>query len=130
MGNVEVMTRDAKGLPNVIRFYRPTAVRVRLRVTLKPLAGYLSTTGAAIKTNLAAYINAMAIGDDVLASRLLTPINAADASGARTFDVLSIAYCTGDLADDAATWAEGNIAIAFNAAATCKLADISLPGVE
>ena len=130
MGNVEVMTRDAKGLPNVIRFYRPTAVRVRLRVTLKPLAGYLSTTGAAIKTNLAAYINAMAIGDDVLASRLLTPINAADASGARTFDVLSIAYCTGDLADDAATWTVGNIAIAFNAAATCKLADISLPGVE
>lgn len=81
LGDVEVMTRDAKGLPNAIRFYRPKAIRVRLRVTLNPLAGYLSTTGSAIKTNLAGYINAMAIGDDVLASRLLTPINAADASG-------------------------------------------------
>ena len=130
LGDVEVMTRDSKGLPNAIRFYRPKVVRVRLRVTLTPLAGYLSTTGAAIKANLSEYINAMAIGDDVLASRLLTPINAADASGSRTFDVLSIAYTTGDLDDASATWTEGNIPIAFNAAATCKLADISLPGVE
>ena len=130
LGDVEVMTRDAKGLPNVIRFYRPTAVRVRLRVTLSPLSGYLSTTGTAIKANLAAYINALAIGDDVLASRLLTPINAADASGARTFDVVSIEYCTGDAPDDAVAWQAGNIAIAFNAAATCVVDDISLPGVE
>lgn len=130
VGDVEVMTRDAKGLPNVIRFYRPTAVRVRLRVTLSPLSGYLSTTGTAIKANLAAYINALAIGDDVLASRLLTPINAADASGARTFDVLGIEYCTGDASGDVATWLTGNIAIAFNATATCVVDDISLPGVE
>ena len=130
LGDVEVMTRDAKGLPNVIRFYRPTAVRVRLRVTLSPLSGYLSTTGTAIKANLAAYINALAIGDDVLASRLLTPINAADASGARTFDVVSIEYCTGDAPDDETAWQAGNIAIAFNAAATCVVDDISLPGVE
>lgn len=130
LGDVEVMTRDAKGLPNVIRFYRPTAVRVRLRVTLSPLSGYLSTTGTAIKANLAAYINALAIGDDVLASRLLTPINAADASGARTFDVLGIEYCTGDASGDVATWLTGNISIAFNAAATCVVDDISLPGVE
>lgn len=130
MGDVEVMTRDSKGLPNVIRFYRPTAVRVRLRVTLSPLSGYLSTTGTAIKTNLATYINALPLGDDVLASRLLTPINAADATGARTFDVVSIEHCTGDAPEDEAVWTVGNITIAYNGAATCVVDDISLPGVE
>lgn len=130
LGDVEVMTRDAKGLPNPIRFYRPLLVRVRLRVTLKPLAGYLSTTGAAIKRNLADHINTLRIGDDVLASRLLTPINAADTAGARTFDVLKMEYCTGDAPDGEAEWHEGNISIAFNAAASCVAKDISLPGGE
>ena len=125
LGDIEVMTRDSKGLPNAIRFYRPIVVHVRLRVTLQPLAGYLSTTGSAIKSNIAAHINALRIGDDVLASRLLTPINAADATGTRTFDVLKQEYST-----DGEVWHEGNIAIAFNAAATCDVDDISLPGVE
>lgn len=130
VGDVEVMTRDSKGLPNTIRFFRPAVVRVRLRITLNPLSGYLATTGTALKANVAAYINALPIGDDVLASRLLTPINAADASDTRTFDVLSIQYCTSDGPDEGATWQTGNITIAFNAAATCVVDDISLPGVE
>ena len=125
LGDIVVMTRDSKGLPNAIRFYRPIVIHVRLRVTLKPLAGYLSTTGATIKSNIAAHINALRIGDDVLASRLLTPINAADAIDTRTFDVIKLEYSIND-----ETWHEGNIAIAFNAAAICDVDDISLPGVE
>lgn len=127
-GDVSTLTLDDKGLPNVIRFYRPGIVRVRLRIAIQPLAGYLTSTGVGIKANVASYINALPIGDDVLLSRLLTPINAADSEGHRTFDVTDILWATGD--ETAPAWNTGPIPIAFNAAAACVADDIALPGVE
>ena len=124
-GDVEVMTRDSKGLPNPIRFFRPRLVRVHVRVGIRPLAGWLATTGAAIKANLAAHINGLRIGDDILVSKLLTPINAADAGGERTFDVTAV-----ELAVDGGDFAQANVPIAFNAAASCEIGDIALPGGE
>ena len=129
-GDVEVLTRDTKGLPNAIRFYRPRVVRIRVRLTLTPLPGYLSTTGQTIKKNLADHINGLRIGDDVLASRLLSPINAADIPGRRTFDVARLELCSGDAPDASASWSQGNVAIPFNGAAGCVVSDIALPGVE
>lgn len=127
-GDMEMLTRDELGVPNHIRFYYATPVRVRLRVTIKPLAGYLSSTAQAIKDNLAGYINALPIGDDVLVSRLLCPINEADVPGRRSFDVLGVEICTGDGPDDEAAWQQANLPIAFNAAAKCAAEDIILPG--
>ena len=127
-GDVEVLTRDEMGVPNHIRFFYAAPVRVRLRVTLKPLAGYLSSTAQAIRDNLAAYVNALPIGEDVLVSRLLCPINEADVAGRRSFDVLAVEICTGDAPDDTAAWHQANLPIAFNAAAKCAVEDVLLPG--
>ncbi|WP_165078059.1 MULTISPECIES: baseplate J/gp47 family protein [unclassified Desulfovibrio] len=127
-GNVEVLTRDEMGVPNPIRFFYAAPVRVRLRVTLKPLAGFLSSTAQAIRENLAAYVNALPIGEDVLVSRLLCPINEADVPGRRSFDVLAVELCTGDAPDDAAEWQQANLPITFNAAASCAVEDVLLPG--
>lgn len=129
-GDVEILTRDEMGVPNPIRFYFAKPVRVRVRVTLKPLAGYLSSTAGAIKANLAAYVNALPIGESVMVSRLLCPINEADVPGRRSFDVLAVEICAGDTPDDDADWQQANLAIAFNAAAKCSPDDISLPGGE
>ena len=127
-GDVEVLTRDEMGVPNYIRFFYAAPVRVRLRVTVKPLAGYLTSTAEAIKRNLAAYLNALPIGEDVLVSRLLCPINEADVPGRRSFDVLAVEICAGDAPDGEAAWQEANLPIAFNAAAKCAVEDILLPG--
>lgn len=129
-GDTEVLTRDELGVPNAIRFYYAKSVRVRVRVTIKPLAGYLSSTAEAIKTNLAAYISSLPIGEDVLVSRLLCPINESDVQGRRSFDIASIELCAGDAPDDDADWEQANLVIAFNAAASCDIDDISLPGGE
>lgn len=127
-GDVEMLTRDEMGVPNYIRFFYAAPVRVRLRVTVKPLGGYLSSTAEAIKRNLAAYLNALPIGEDVLVSRLLCPINEADVPGRRSFDVLAVEICAGDAPDDTAAWQQANLPIAFNAAAKCAVEDILLPG--
>mgnify|MGYP000090871448 CR=1 FL=1 len=120
-GDTAVTTLDACGVPNVIRFYRPASVAVRALVVVKPLAGYLSTTGERVRQAVADAINALAIGEDVLLSRLFTPINAADADGGRTFDVVSLALASGDAEPAAA-----NVAVAFSSVASCRLEDVSL----
>lgn len=121
MGDVELMTLDSYGVPNPIRFYRPVSVRVRAGIVLKALPGYLSTTGERIREAVRDAINALAIGEDVLLSRLFSPANAADLAGSRTFDVLAIKLSAGD-ADPAAV----NVPVAFNAVAACALADVTL----
>ena len=129
-GDVEVVTRDEMDMPHAIRFFYARPVRVRVRVTIKPLAGYLSSTARLIRENLAAHINALPIGEDVMASRLLSPINAADLEGRRSFDVVRIEITSGDLPDAEADWQQANLAIAFNAAAKCAAEDILLSGGE
>ncbi len=129
-GDVEVEIRDEMGMPNAIRFFYARPVRVRLRVTIQPLAGYLSSTAQAIKFGLSAHINALPIGCDVMISRLLCPIVESDMPGRRSFDVKKVEIATGDAPDDQAEWSEANLAVAFNAAAVCETADISLPGGE
>lgn len=129
-GDVEVLTRDEMGSPNPIRFFFARPVRVRVRVTIKPLAGFLSSTAKAIRDNLAAHINALPIGEDVMASRLLSPINAADLDGRRSFDVARIEIASGEAPDAEADWQQANLPIAFNACAKCAAEDILLPGGE
>ena len=124
-GDTERLCHVNNGVPCYIRFFYAKPVRIRLRIFLRPLAGYLQTTGTAIKEAVAAHINALPIGDDVLLSRLLCPINEADLDGKRTFDVYGVEIATGE-----GDFAASNLAIAFNAAASCVVDDISLPGAE
>lgn len=121
-GTTPVETRDKYGAPCTIRFFRPTIVNVAASIRIKPLSGYLATTGISLKENVAAYLNALRIGDDILLSKLYTPINAAEpALAQRTFDVqhLRIGIKGGALA-------EANLPILFNCAVSCALDDIEL----
>lgn len=109
----EVIT-DKYGMPNTIHFYRPTTVAIDVVVHITAKAGYVSTTGDAIKANLAAYFNSLDIGEDVLLSKLYTPINAAEPDPARkTFDVTSLA-----IARHGGTPAASNLTLAFNEVAS------------
>lgn len=124
-GDTEVLCRPEYGVPGYIRFFYAKPVRVRLKILLRPLTGYLQTTGTAIKEAVAAHINELPIGDDVLLSRLLCPINEADLEGKRTFDVYGV-----EIAREDGEFSAVNLAIAFNEAASCAASDIILPGAE
>ncbi|MGE4191779.1 MAG: baseplate J/gp47 family protein [Pseudodesulfovibrio sp.] len=121
VGTSSVVVRDKYDAPNTIRFYRVTEVALTATITIQARSGYVSTTGAAIVTNVAAHANGLAIGEDVLLSKLYTPINEAEPSTARTFDVLSIT-----LARDGGEESAANVGIDFNEAAVIAAADIVL----
>lgn len=87
-GTTEVVTADSYGVPSVIRFFRPTVFTVRAQIRIKAYYGYMAETELRIKETVAAYINSMRIGMDVLRSRLICPITSAEVlENGRTFDV-------------------------------------------
>ena len=128
-GDVVVDTWDELGVPNTIRFFRPVNVPVRVVVTLATRGGYASTTGIAVRDAVAAHINDLPIGEDVLLSRLYCPINDADAPGdsqlpgvtGRTFDILSVL-----LGPAGGSMAQANMAITFREAAICYPEDVEV----
>lgn len=87
-------------------------------VTIRPFPGYLSTTGESIRKNVAEHINGLNIGDDVSLSRLYSPANAANAA---SYDIESITLGTSQGAQSAA-----NVAVAFNAVASCSVDRVKL----
>lgn len=121
-GTVAVTVEDSQGMPKSIRFYRPAAVPVQALITITPLNGYVSTTAATIVSNLVAYFNGLAVGEDVLRSKLYTPINAAEPSSSRrTFDVESLLLArTGEAAEAA------SVAIEYVELATITADDITV----
>jgi uncharacterized phage protein gp47/JayE len=119
-GNTAVTVTDKYGMPITIRFWRRVEAALKVRIRLRALAGYLAVTGEEIATNVAAFINALDIGEDVLLSQIYTPVNAANGSP-KTFDVLEIA-----LALDGGDYAVANLAIPYNAAAACTAADVEV----
>ena len=122
-GTTNVISIDMYGVPNIIRFFRPTMAGVGAIVTIKPLRGYTAVTADTIKENLVTYLNNLGIGESVLLSKLYTPINEAGplTGGARTFDVQSLL-----LARDGGTPAAANIDIAFNEVAETSLDNITV----
>lgn len=119
-GNIVIVVTDKYGSPTTIRFWRRVDAPVIATVRIKPLSGYLAATGLVIANNLADAVNAISIGDDVLISKLYTPINAADGD-ARTFDVdvILLAFA----GDDPAA---GNLVVPYNAAASCDAANVTV----
>jgi uncharacterized phage protein gp47/JayE len=90
-GSTSVTVAGSSGQPVTVRFFRPTLVSPTVEVVIAPRAGYVSTTGAAIQANVAAHLAALPIGEDVLLSKLYTPVNAAEPmEGKRTFDVRAL----------------------------------------
>lgn len=117
-GTTEALVRDKFGVPNVIKFFRPVETPVYATVTIRPFPGYLSTTGESIRKNVAEHINGLNIGDDVSLSRLYSPANAANAA---SYDIESITLGTSQGAQSAA-----NVAVAFNAVASCSVDRVKL----
>ena len=119
-GSTTEIIIDPLGIPNQINFYRPTDVRIIVDITIKALTGYVSTTGVALVQAIVDEINALPIGEKVYLSKIYTPANLTAPLG-NSYNVTAITLAAYPAAPGAA-----DVAIAFNEAATCLAADITL----
>ena len=120
-GSTSVFVVDSVGVTHQIRFFVPTNVRILVSLSVRALDGYSATTGAAIKAAVAAYINAQPIGQAIYISRLYLPAQLNGAGAFAQFELQSVLIAASPGAPAAA-----DVPIAFNAKATCAVADISL----
>ena len=74
-GNTTVSVVDSQGFSHDISFQRVADVNIYINVSISTYTGAPPTATADIKAALIAYIDALKIGDDVVYSRLYTPIN-------------------------------------------------------
>ena|ERR1700758_3633904 len=119
-GTTTYTSTDPLGLPVVINFYELTEVPIYYAITIKALAGYVSTTGTALINALTAFTAALAIGEDVYYSQASAVASLGGVLGA-TFYISSFALGTSP-----GPSGTSNLVIAYNAAASCSASNIQL----
>jgi len=122
-GTTQITVADKYGNPHVIGFNRPVPVPVYIAISLQAFTGYTTQIGEDIKAAIAAYINALTIGDDVLLSRVYSPANLGVVSGgeSRYYDITNL-----QIGKSAARVAAGNITIGYSESATCDVDNINI----
>lgn len=76
-GSTTVAVNDSQGLPHNISFDRPTALPIYISMTIVKDGTFPSDGVTLIEDALSTHISTLGIGEDVLYSRLYTPINGA-----------------------------------------------------
>jgi uncharacterized phage protein gp47/JayE len=120
-GSTSMVVHDQKGLPATINYYPLTLVPIYFDITIKALAGYVSTTGTELKKALSTFVNALAIGEDVYVSQAQAASALIGLGIGQTFYITIFKLGTAP-----APTGTTNLAIAFNAAGTSLTADIAL----
>jgi uncharacterized phage protein gp47/JayE len=115
-GTTSETVTDAYGLPHPIHFFRPADVAITVGVAITALSGYTSGVGASIQNAVANYINALAIGQKVMLSRIYLPANLNGSSDGATYEITGLTL-NGSVSD---------ISIAFNEVATCAPGSVSI----
>jgi uncharacterized phage protein gp47/JayE len=108
-GTTSVVVNDQYGVPNTIKFFRPTPATISVEVSLTARAGYLSTTAEQIQAAVAAYVNSLEIGDDIFITKLFVPANLSNLPVGDTFNVTQIR-----IKKNAGSFGTSNIVLAFN----------------
>ena len=122
-GSTVIVVPDKYGNPHDVGFNRPVPVPVYIAISLQAFTGYTTQIGEDIKTAIAAYINALTIGDDVLLSRVYSPANLGVVSGgeSRYYDITSL-----QIGKSAGAVAAANITIGYSESATCDVNNINI----
>lgn len=90
-GNTSVSYTDIYGHSNTVRFSRPTAATVTIRITLRALSGWDSSTMPdAIRACVAAALDSVGIGEDLIVSALWGEIFKANEGSSPAFSVTSV----------------------------------------
>ena len=121
-GDVECLTYDDYGVEKVIRFFRPQPCRIFVQVDLRMRAGYVASTAARIKYEIAKFIREQNIGDDVYITKLYVPACLTNEPELRdTFDVVNIR-----IRREGGSWTSNNVALAYIEAAECEPDNVTI----
>lgn len=118
-GSTTQTVLDQYGMPRAISFFPVAEQRVTVALTLRAINGYSASVGAKIQNAIAAYINAVAIGQPVYATRLFGPSSLLGDPDGLTYEILSLGA-----AIYPGVPALVDVPIAFNQAAHCDPADV------
>lgn len=120
-GTTSEVIFDRYGVPNTINFFRPTPVDMKVEVSLTAFTGYTTGYDALIADAVAASINALKIGADVLITKLYVPANLPGTVPGTTFDIIQIRIAkVGD------AFGVINVPILFNEAAECLASNVTV----
>lgn len=111
---------DPHGITDDINYFMLAPIRIRAEITIKALTGYDSSTEALIKSAVAAFISALLINGDVY------PFPVGAVAGLEPPTSATFAVTLVRLAKEAGAFGTSAIAIAFNEAATCVVADVTV----
>jgi uncharacterized phage protein gp47/JayE len=121
-GSTSVVVEDPAGLPITINFFELANISIYVAVTINPLSGYVSSTGAALIAAIVNFINSLAIGEKAYYFWILAAAqNSLGPSLNETFVITAFYIGTSPSPSGVA-----DIPIAFNQAAACATADVSL----
>ena len=121
-GSTTVSVTDASGGARNINFSVPTEKAIKVEVTVHALVNYNTAQTTAIKQAVADFINALAIGEDVLVTRLYAPVLVGTGVDQQTFNLIGV---TAALSPSGALSAS-DVVMAFSEKATCLVADINI----
>lgn len=114
-------TDPVTGLVTPINFFLLADTNIKVRLSIRPRAGYASTVLVRIEDTIAAYLNGLDIGEDVLFTRLYPPSMLNGAAAALTYEVVSL-----EVAIVGNAFGVIDIPINFNKAAACDTANIDI----
>lgn len=114
-GTTSEVVFDKKGMPVLIKFFRPNPVAITVDIEIETFTGYTSNYGEMIKQSVADYINAIGIGNDVLISKIYPPAYLPGFPSS-TYDITSLEV-NGDVL---------NVDIPFNGLAACDVSDVTV----
>lgn len=120
-GTTTITVYDVYGFGIPVNYFTLTQVPVYFNITVKALPGYVATTGTQLIASLVEFVNALAIGEDVYLSQAQAAASLIELGLGQTFYITT--FNQGITASPSGT---SNLAIAFNAAATCTSSNINL----
>jgi uncharacterized phage protein gp47/JayE len=120
-GTTTIAVVDISGALRNIKFSTPTLVPIKVEIDITVGTNYTTIIGDQIKAAVAAYINNLDVGDDIVVVRLNVP---AMLNGAPDSDTYKITSLEAGLVSGSVGSAD--IIIAFTSKATCSVANITL----
>lgn len=115
-GNTAVEILDSQGYPHEIHFERPAAISIYIAMEIESTGTLTANAEASIKASLVEYFSNMRLGEEVVYSRLFTPINETEGFQVNS---LTIGTSPGSLGTS-------NIALAYNQYATVAPENIDI----
>jgi len=112
---------DSRGNAKTIYFDRPTPAAISVDIDITALSGYTSGFEDDIKAAVAASINDLLIGNDVLITRLYAPATLAGTAAGLTFNLTAL-----EIQKNAGSMGTVDLTIDFNEVAECDIADITI----